>query len=868
MRLTGRRCAALLTVKTPSSPDLDRVRTGWARGWCLVACAAALVLSAPAHAAAPGKVPSLAAAKAPASKPPEAAKGQTEEPAKAPAEPAPPAAIPVPLVIRGTEQAHLALQRLAEASEPEQLPPDVGARLEAAQQVVSGLEPQLAPERLARLSEREVVEVKQELQRQDAALARWDEKLEAAVRATSASKEELERIQNVWELTRDGARAEAAPAVVTERIESVLQEVREAAPRIRERLEALVRLQDQVARLRNRIADGAAGVRRTEQALSAQLFEMESAPLWKAWSRAARGEGLRHQLATTVDRHWRAVTAYLSEEPEILMAGTAMLLALAGLMFPLRARIRARAAEEPALRLPERVLRRPFSAALLLSLLGAGLLYEGAPQFLKELAILLALIPFLRVMAGILSTDLMRPLYAFGAILAVERLGLLARETSLLARLILLAVTGGMLAILLQGLGRRGWVGKVASGRWGRAVAVAAYAAAALLVAAIAANVIGNVTLANRLTSGTISSAVMAILFAGAVMIVESLLAAGVHLRAARRIPAVERHGDLVAGTLSTWVRWAAVALWVYYAKRLFGIWTPVLDAVVALLSKRLQVGGLDISLGDVAAFAVTLWVAVMLSRLLRFLLDEVVLPQMALPRGVPAAVSRTVQYLAVAVGLYFAVLASGMETTRFALLAGTLAVGIGFGLQNVVNNFVSGLILLYERPVQVGDFVEVSSQVGQVRRIGIRSSTIHTAQGAEVIVPNASLISAEVVNWTLSDRMRRVEVPVGVAYGSDPEQVRRILLAAVGGRPEIPATPAPEALLVGFGQSSLDFQLRFWVLRFEDAQVVGSEVRIAVLRGLAAAGIEIPFPQRDLHLRSVDPGVAGLLPGGRPPGD
>jgi hypothetical protein len=107
-----------------------------------------------------------------------------------------------------------------------------------------------------------------------------------------------------------------------------------------------------------------------------------------------------------------------------------------------------------------------------------------------------------------------------------------------------------------------------------------------------------------------------------------------------------------------------------------------------------------------------------------------------------------------------------------------------------------------------------VSSQVGQVLRIGIRSSTIHTAQGAEVIVPNASLISAEVVNWTLSDRMRRVEVPVGVAYGSDPEQVRRILLAAVGGRPEIPATPAPEALLVGFGQSSLDFQLRFWVLR------------------------------------------------------
>lgn len=845
------------------------MRTGWARGAYLSLLSAALILAAPARGAAPGAAPSLPGTKVQASKPAEAAaQGPAEPPAKASAEPAPPSAIPVPLVIRGSEQAHLALQRLAEASEPEQLPPDVGARLEAARQAVSALEPQLAPERLARLSERELVELKQELQRQDAALARWDEKLEAAVRASSAAREELGRIQKTWELTRDAARLEAPPAVVTERIDSVLREVREAAPRIRERLEGLARLQDQVARFRNRIADGAAEVRKAEQAASAQLLELESAPLWESWSRAARGQGLRQQLAATVDRQRRAIASYLAEEPGILVAGVVMLLVLAGLMFPLRAWVRARAAEEPALRLPERVLRRPFSASLLLSLLGVALLYDGAPPVLTELAILLALVPFLRVMAGLLSPALMRPLYAFGAMLAVERLGLLAPERSLLARLVLLAVAGALLAVLLTGLGRRGWVGRIATGRWGRAVSVAALAAAALLAVAVVANVVGNVTLANRLTAGTIGSAVLAILLAAAVLILESLLAAGVHLPVARRLPAVERHGDRIAGALSTWIRWAALALWAYYALRLFGIWAPVWDAIGAVFSKRLRVGGLDISLGDVAAFAVTLWVAVMLSRLLRFLLDEAVLPQLALPRGVPAAISRTVQYVAVAVGFSFAILASGMETTRFTLLAGTLAVGIGFGLQNIVNNFVSGLILLYERPVQVGDFVEVSSQMGQVRRIGIRSSTIHTAQGAEVIVPNASLISAEVVNWTLSDRMRRVEVPVGVAYGSDPEQVRRILLAAVGGRPEVPAAPAPEALLVGFGQSSLDFQLRFWVLRFEDWQVVGSEVRIAVLRGLAAAGIEIPFPQSDLHLRSVEPGVAGLLPRGRPQGD
>jgi small-conductance mechanosensitive channel len=831
--------------------------------------AAALILATPARGAGPGAAPSLPGTKIQASRPAgAAAKGPAEPPAKSSTEPAPPAAIPVPLVVRASEQAHLSLQRLAAASEQEQLPPDVGARLEAAQQSLSALEPQLAPERLARLSERELAETRQELQRQDAVLARWDEKLEAAVRATSAEQGELGRIQATWELTREAARAEAAPAVVSGRIASVLREAGDAAPRIRQRLESLVRLQDQVARLRNRIADGTAGVRKAEQAISAQLFELESAPLWKAWPRAARGEALRQQLAAAFDRHRQALASYLAEEPGILVAGLAMLVALAGLMFPIRARLRAKTVEEPALRLPERVFRRPFSAALLLSLLCVALLYTGAPQFLKELAIVLALIPFLRVMGGLLAPELLPPLYAFGAIVALERFGLLVRETSLLARLMLLASTGGLLAILLAGLRRQGWVGKVASGRWGQAVALAARLAAALLVAAIVANVVGNVTLANRLTRGTVASAVVAILFAGAVLILQGLLAAGVHLRLARRLPAVDRHGDRIASTLSRWVRWVAVALWVYYTKRLFGIWTPIIDAAVALFSKRLQVGGLDISLGDVAAFAVTLWASVALSRLLRFLLDEAVLPQMALPRGVPAAISRTVQYLAVAIGLYFAVLASGMETTRFALLAGTLAVGVGFGLQNIVNNFVSGLILLYERPVQVGDVVEVGTRMGEIRRIGIRSSTIHTAQGAEVIVPNASLISVEVVNWTLSDRTRRIDVPVGVAYGTDPDRAREVLLAAVAGRPEVLAAPAPVAVLVGLGECSVDFELRFWVQRFEDAQVAGSEVRIAVLRGLAAAGIEIPFPQRDLHLRSVDPGVGGLLPGGRPQGD
>jgi small-conductance mechanosensitive channel len=240
--------------------------------------------------------------------------------------------------------------------------------------------------------------------------------------------------------------------------------------------------------------------------------------------------------------------------------------------------------------------------------------------------------------------------------------------------------------------------------------------------------------------------------------------------------------------------------------------------------------------------------------------LDEGVFAEVALPRGISAAVSTTLQYAIVVLGFSWAVLASGMEMSRFSVLIGALGVGIGFGLQNVVNNFVSGLILLYERPVQVRDIVEVAGVAGEVTRIGVRSSTVRTFAGAEVIVPNATLISAEVTNWTLSDRRRRIELALGVAYGTEPRRVIDLLRAAVTGRAGVLQEPAPVALFLRFGESALEFSLRFWTADFDSWQVLASDVMIEVHARLGEAGITIPFPQRDLHVRSLDAGAAEAL--------
>jgi small-conductance mechanosensitive channel len=201
---------------------------------------------------------------------------------------------------------------------------------------------------------------------------------------------------------------------------------------------------------------------------------------------------------------------------------------------------------------------------------------------------------------------------------------------------------------------------------------------------------------------------------------------------------------------------------------------------------------------------------------------------------------------------------------SKFAILAGALGVGIGFGLQNVVNNFISGLILLFERPVKIGDTVSINDQWGTITSIGLRSTVIETLDRAEVIVPNSELIAEKVTNWTHTSSVSRIVLPVGVAYGTPLEDVLAILLKVAQEHAEVLNNPAPTAIFTGFGDSSIDFELRAWIADINQRLKVRSELGLAIDTYFRAAGIVIPFPQRDLHLQSIEPTLKQALPGTR----
>jgi len=220
-------------------------------------------------------------------------------------------------------------------------------------------------------------------------------------------------------------------------------------------------------------------------------------------------------------------------------------------------------------------------------------------------------------------------------------------------------------------------------------------------------------------------------------------------------------------------------------------------------------------------------------------------------------ALATSVEYVVFVVGLLIGLQSAGVNLSSLALLGGALGIGVGFGLQSIVNNFVSGLVLLFEGPIKVGDRVEIAALNGDVIKIGARSTWVRTNDNIIVIIPNSDFIVKPVVNWTATDRQVRFSLEVGVSYGSDPEQVRDVLLRVAERNPDVLSDPPPNVIFTEFGDSSLNFLLRYWTVgKVQYPLILKSDLYFEIFRAFKENGIEIPFPQRDLHLRSSSPTI------------
>lgn len=266
------------------------------------------------------------------------------------------------------------------------------------------------------------------------------------------------------------------------------------------------------------------------------------------------------------------------------------------------------------------------------------------------------------------------------------------------------------------------------------------------------------------------------------------------------------------------------------------------------------EIGGLSISISTVLLALLLFVIGYTVTMALRAWLNEKLLPTTSLDIGVSNSISTVFGYIGIVVAAMLAISAAGFDLSSLAFVAGALSLGVGFGLQSIVSNFVSGLILLAERPIKAGDWVSTSGGDGYVRKISVRSTEIETFDRATIIVPNSSLITDTVTNWTHGNKTGRIRVPIGVAYESDPDQVKEILLKCAAEHNLVLGRPAPVVFFMEFGASSLDFELRCFLADINYGMSVMSDLRFSILKELRAADIGIPFPQREIIIKSEEP--------------
>jgi len=283
-------------------------------------------------------------------------------------------------------------------------------------------------------------------------------------------------------------------------------------------------------------------------------------------------------------------------------------------------------------------------------------------------------------------------------------------------------------------------------------------------------------------------------------------------------------------------------------------VWEVIRNILQVLESPILTFGENKLTALSIIKLILTIVLVFIASRFLRKFVSEKLLSKQSSDLGTRFAIATIAQYLFIFFGIIIVLQTAGIDLSTVTVLSGTIGIGIGFGLQNIMDNFVSGIIILLERPIKVGDRIEVGSINGDVIKISVRSTTVKTNSNIVIIIPNSEFISSRVINWSHTDRVVRFAFPIGVAYKSEPELVRQTLLEVAAAHPGVLQDPKSDVLFRGFGESSLDFELRVWTKQYTSVpMILQSELNFKIFEAFTKKGIEIPFPQRDIHFRSSD---------------
>ncbi|MGH7852924.1 MAG: mechanosensitive ion channel domain-containing protein, partial [Candidatus Binatia bacterium] len=620
----------------------------------------------------------------------------------------------------------------------------------------------------------------------------------------------LDDLAKTWDQTRAAAKESSVPAEVLGRVENIVHEIRQARDAVEKQRGRALIMQSRVGMQDSRAASALVSIDQARENTLNRLFLRESAPIWNLAIDSRNGQDLVNESLNSFARQWDALGTYADRQAMRFVLGIAVFSVLTACLYWTRRGARRLPASETA---TAPLFEMPIAAALVLALLASRWIFPQAPRALWAMLGGLALVPSVLMLRRLMRSELRPPLYALIGLFFIDQLRSLSAAVEFLPRILFLAEMLGVMGISIWLIRSAGQAARTAPDNpQSRKVQMAgAYVALVVSSGAFVANAFGYVTLATLVGNALLQCSYLALILYAVVEVLDGVVTVALGTRPFAALGTVSRHRLLWGSRIHRALQSVAVVLWVLAVLQRLLLRDRLFGAAREFLTAKLAFGSIQISPGDVLAFVVTVWAAFLVSRFVRFLLAEDVYPRVGLKRGLPYAISSTLHYLILLGGFFLAVAALGLDMTRVTILAGAFSVGVGFGLQNIFNNFISGLILLFERPINIGDVVQIDDASGVVERIGVRASIIRTTNGSEIIMPNGKLISERLINWTLSSRQHGIELPIAVGQGTDPGRVIDLLEKTAAAHPLVTSDPPPQALVVKLGPDSLGFELRAW---------------------------------------------------------
>ncbi|MEI9947491.1 MAG: mechanosensitive ion channel domain-containing protein [Pseudomonadota bacterium] len=682
--------------------------------------------------------------------------------------------------------------------------------------------------------------------------------VEAASAQVVAGRTRAGELLAFWRRAQQLAEASDVAPEIREQIAGVVKEGQRAELALARPDAIIVPLQSTLAEMRELSESVRRAVERDGPDLRRDASEHDFS-IWEAVRALGKFEDPLGTVLGTGRHMLETGAIFISQSAdELVLHGICIVLLLLGLL-SLRSRAGEWVGNEREGAVARQTVAHPFAASLLVGMVASVVFYEAVPTVALLVVYAVAMASALVLFPRWLEPRLRRIGYLLGGFMLLDALRLFLIQIVPLERLVLTLELLLASLLLASTLRRRRWQASPFSEHWAGLYRVVAWVWLFGTGTGLLGALFGYGSVAEILGGGMLISMYLGLIITAAVAAVGGTFWILTQSAFLQHVNSIKSYRARIVSSVSQLLRWGALLLWARLSLRYLTLEGTVRHFLSRVLNASLEVGALKVSVGDLAIVVLGGAIAYYTARFVRFLLDEDVLPRLDLTEGSRQVASSSLYYVVLLLGFFFTLAAAGIRFDKLTVLAGALGVGIGFGLQNLVQNFVAGLILMFGGPLKVRDQIQIGPLLGEVRTIGFRASTVRTAQGAEVIVPNSTLIADQVINWTLSDQKRRIEITIGVEYGSDPERILAILREVAQSHPKVLSSPPPDALFLSHGESSLDFQLLAWVT-FTDFAPVQSELTVLINKRLGEQKIGIPFPRRDLNLATISPEVSEVL--------